>query len=375
MMYFDNSATTPMHPEVLKAMLPYLKEEYGNPSSRFYSLAENAKRAVDQAREQVSELLGCRPDEVIFTSGATESNNMILKGVADYYATQGKQLITSEVEHPSILETVKYLETKGFSAVYLKPDKFGRVTTYQLSEELNKSKTILTSILWGNNEIGSLNDIDSLARVCQENEIFFHTDATQVLGKVEVNLSNIPIDFLSCSAHKIHGPKGIGACIIRKRLGLKTKITPLLHGGGQENDYRSGTLSVHNIVGFGKAAEIAKKNLKENRDKLLKLEKILLRELAERFNDQVVFNSDVENKIPGLMSIRFKGTINELLIKKLASEEVHLSSGSACSSTKPSHVLTSIGLSLVELRSTVRVSLSPYNTEQEIYKLVEALSK
>lgn len=374
MIYFDNSATTPIHPEVLETMLPYLKEEYGNPSSRFYSLAENAKKAVDKAREQVADLLGCRPDEVIFTSGATESNNMILKGVADYYATKGNQLITTEVEHPSVLETVKYLESKGFAAVYLKPDKFGRVSASQLSESLNSGESIVTSILWGNNEIGSLNDIESLARICDEKKVFFHTDATQVLGKVNVNLSNIPINFLSCSAHKIHGPKGIGACVIRKRLGLKTKLTPLLHGGGQEYDYRSGTLSVHNIVGFGKAAELAKKNLNETRDELIGLESLLTRELTQRFNEQVIFNNDVENKIPGILSIRFDGTINELLIKKLAGEDIHLSSGSACSSTKPSHVLTSIGLSLAELRSTIRISLSTYNTEQEIHKLVEALS-
>lgn len=374
MIYFDNSATTPIHPEVLETMLPYLGGEYGNPSSRFYSLAENAKKAVDKAREQIADLLGCSPDEVIFTSGATESNNMILKGVADYYAAKGNQLITTEVEHPSVLESVRYLESKGFAAVYLKPDKFGRVSASQLSESLNSGESIVTSILWGNNELGSLNDIDSLARICDEKKVFFHTDATQVLGKVNVNLADIPINFLSCSAHKIHGPKGIGACIIRKRLGLKTKLTPLLHGGGQENDYRSGTLSVHNIVGFGKAAELAKKNLNEARDKLIGFETLLMGELTQRFNNQVIFNNDVENKIPGILSIRFDGTINELLIKKLAGENIHLSSGSACSSTKPSHVLTSIGLSLAELRSTIRVSLSPYNTEQEILMLVEALS-
>lgn len=375
MIYFDNSATTSIHPEVLDAMLPYLKEEYGNPSSRFYSLAENAKKAVEQAREQVADLLGCRPDEVIFTSGATESNNTIIKGIADYYGTTGKQLITTEVEHPSVLETIKYLETKGFPAKYLHPDKFGRVTASQLSDSIIEGETILSSILWGNNEIGSLNDIESLARVCDEKNIFFHTDATQVLGKVEIQLSKLPVNFLSCSAHKIHGPKGVGACIIRKKLGLKTKLTPLLHGGGQENDYRSGTLSVHNIVGFGKAAEIAKKNLHKNRSKLLALEDLLLKQLIERFGDSVLFNNDTENKIPGLVSIQFKGTINELLIKKLAEEGFHLSSGSACSSTKPSHVLTSIGLSLLELRSTIRISLSPSNTTDEIHTLVETLSK
>ncbi|WP_404303121.1 cysteine desulfurase family protein [Paenibacillus sp. DP01] len=375
MIYFDNSATTSIHPEVLEAMLPYLKEEYGNPSSRFYSLAENAKKAVEQAREQVADLLGCRPDEVIFTSGATESNNTIIKGIADYYGTAGKQLITTEVEHPSVLETIKYLETKGFSTKYLHPDKFGRVTASQLSDSIIEGETILASILWGNNEIGSLNDIDSLARVCDEKNIFFHTDATQVLGKVEIKLSKLPINFLSCSAHKIHGPKGVGACIIRKKLGLKTKLTPLLHGGGQENDYRSGTLSVHNIVGFGKAAEIANSNLHKNRAALFALEDVLFQQLTERFNDSVLFNNDAENKIPGLVSIQFKGTINELLIKKLAHEGFHLSSGSACSSTKPSHVLTSIGLSLSELRSTIRISLSPSNTEEEIHSLVETLSK
>lgn len=375
MMYFDNSATTPVHEEVLEAMLPYLREEYGNPSSRFYTLAENAKKAVDASREQVASLLGCRPDEVIFTSGATESNNMILKGVADYYSAQGNRIITTEVEHPSVMETTKYLEAKGYSVTYVKPDRYGRVSPEQLTDALRDDKTLVTSIIWGNNEIGSLNDIPTLAHACAERSLFFHTDATQVLGKVDINLNDLPVNFLSCSAHKIHGPKGIGACIIRKKLGVKTKLTPLLHGGGQENDYRSGTLSVHNIVGFGKAAEIAKTNFKLNQEKLMHLEQTLLSKLSNQFNEQVVFNSDTQNKIPGLVSLRFTGTINELLLKKLAGEGVSISAGSACSSTKPSHVLSSIGLSLPELRSTIRVSLSPYNTEEEIHMLVQTLAK
>lgn len=373
MIYFDNSATTSLHPEVLEAMLPYLNEEYGNPSSKYYSLAENAKKATDIAREQVAALLGCRPDEVIFTSGATESNNMVIKGVADFYQTKGNYIITTPTEHPSVLETVKFLESKGYQVTYLDVDKFGRVCHDQLSSILKEQSPILVSILWGNNEIGSLNNIDAISNLCQHHKVFLHTDATQVLGKVNIDLDQQNVTFLSCSAHKIHGPKGIGACIIRKNLGTRTKITPLLHGGGQESEYRSGTLSVHNIVGFGKAAEIAKNTINSTISKLQNLEGILVKEIKARFPDLIIFNSDDHEKIPGVINLRFKGVNNELLIKKLAPYAA-VSTGSACSSSKPSHVLSAIGLSQQEIRETVRISLSRFNTENDVSDFLNLLS-
>ncbi|CEH29397.1 cysteine desulfurase [Aneurinibacillus migulanus] len=368
MLYLDNSATTRLHPEVAAAMQPYLQEEYGNPSSKYYTLAENAKKAVEGARAEVAALLGCFSDEVIFTSGATESNNMVLKGVADYYQEQGKHIIISKVEHPSVIETCKYLETKGYKVTYLDVDMYGRVNMDQLEQVMIEDKPIIVSLLWGNNELGSLNDIKTASTLCERHHVFFHTDATQVVGKMSIQLEEIPgITFLSCSAHKIHGPKGIGAAIIRKQKGgYKTKLTPLLHGGGQENEYRSGTLAVHNIVGFGKAAELVREHVVENQQKLLELEKECRSILVEKFGERLVFNSDTENKIPGVISIQLKGVNNELFIRKTA-EQLALSTGSACSSSKPSHVLSAVGKSLAEIRNTLRFSLSIFMEKEDLH--------
>lgn len=375
MLYLDNSATTKLSPEVLEAILPYLNEEYGNPSSKFYSLAENAKLAVKTSRQYVATLLNCRPDEVIFTSGATESNNMIIKGVADYYSKKGNHIVTSKVEHASVMETCRYLEMKGFRVTYLEVDNFGRVNPHQLEEILQKDKPILVSVIWGNNELGSLNPISELAQLCHKHEVFFHTDATQVIGKIPVDLSSIPgIQFLSCSAHKLHGPKGIGAAVIRKhRLGIKTKLTPLLHGGGQEDGYRSGTLAVHNIVGFGKAAELQAACLNEAALTLTGREAECRALLEDIFTDRIVFNSDITDKLPGVINFQISGTNNELFIKKIA-KDVALSTGSACSSDKPSHVLQATGLSLEGIRCSYRISLDSSFLESDLDVLRRALT-
>lgn len=371
MLYLDNSATTQVLPEVKEAMLPFLLEEFGNPSSKYYSLATNAKEAVETARKNVSRLVGCDEDEVVFTSGATESNNFILKGVAHSFKERGNHIVTSKVEHPSILETCKYLENIGFRVTYLDVDAFGRVSTEQIHDVILEDKPILISIMWGNNELGSLNPISDIAAICKENNVFFHTDATQVIGKVAVDLSEVEgLNFISFSAHKFHGPKGVGVSVLRKDdLGLPFQITPLLHGGGQERDIRSGTLPVHNIVGMGKAAELANKNLKQNIEQLQKLEQELTFILSSKFEDKIKFNNDNKDKIPGILSIQFKGINNETLVRNLAPVAA-VSTGSACSSSKPSHVLQNIGLSLEEVRSTIRFSLSSTISldELEIFK-------
>ncbi|MGI6554474.1 MAG: cysteine desulfurase family protein [Bacillota bacterium] len=374
MLYMDNSATTRIDPEVVEAMMPYLNEEYGNPSSKYYLLAQRARQAVEEAREKVAALIGCQPSEVVFTSGATESNNMIIKGVADYYGKDLDTIITSKVEHPSVLEPCKYLETKGFSIYYLNVDRFGRISLNDLSDLLSTKKALLVSIIWGNNEIGSLNKISDIASLCQQHEVFFHTDATQVIGKIKFDFGRIQgIRFLSCSAHKLFGPKGIGAAIIRKdNFGLRTKLTPLLHGGGQENEYRSGTLAVHNIVGFGKAAELSLKRIEETERKLKKLEVACRNALVEKFGEQIFFNNDNVNKIPGILSFRLKGINNELFIKKY-SEKICVSTGSACSSSKPSHVLEAIGLNQTGIRNTIRISLATNISEEEIIKTIKEL--
>ena len=359
MLYLDNSATTRVHVEVFKAMIPYLQEEYGNPSSKYYTLAENAKKAVEEAREKVANLVGCEPEEVIFTSGATESNNMIIKGVAHYYRKNGSHIITSKVEHPSVIETCKYLEQLDYKVTYLKVDQYGRVNLDELETEIKKDPPILVSIIWGNNELGSLNDIMSISEICKRYNVFFHSDATQIIGKVKFKLSDFPgIRFLTFSGHKFHGPKGIGVAIIKKdENGVKTKITPLLHGGGQEFDYRSGTLAVHNIVGIGKAAEIAARDLDQNIKKLEELERKCKEVLCSKFGDQIIFNNDNKEKIPGILNFILKGVNNQRFIIK-HSNLVALSTGSACSSTKPSHVLQAIGKTENEIRSTLRITLS-----------------
>lgn len=365
-LYLDNSATTPILPEVRKKMMIYLTEQYGNPSGKFYDLAEQAKHAVEEARSNVAKLIGANNHEIIFTSGATESNNTVLKGVSDHYSKKGKHIITTKAEHPSIIDVCEFLESKGFEVTYLDVDQYGRVNPEDVKNAIS-DQTILVSIFWGNNELGSLNDIQAISQYCLNKNVLFHTDATQVMGKIEINLEDLEgVSFLSCSAHKMHGPKGVGALYVRSdEFGKLIEFTPLLHGGGQEKELRSGTYSVHNIVGFGEAARIARKNLAINRKKLLELEKIAKELLKNKFKNKIVFNCDDSNKIPGIINVRFKGINNQILLKKIA-PVIAASTGSACSSTKPSHVLQAIGLSLQEVRESVRFSFSPYIEIEEL---------
>ncbi|WP_077622441.1 cysteine desulfurase family protein [Sediminibacillus massiliensis] len=366
MLYLDNSATTSILPEVKDKMLTYLTTEFGNPSGKYYSLAETADAAINEARTHVSKLFNSKEIEVIFTSGATESNNMVLKGVADRYSDKGNHIITSKTEHKAVLDVCEYLETKGYEVTYLDVDQYGRVNPEELSQAIT-SNTILVSIIWGNNELGSLNDIETLSNICKENNVFFHTDATQVAGKIEIDWDSFPgVSFLSCSAHKMHGPKGVGAVLIRSdQYGKLISLTPLLHGGGQEKNIRSGTYSVHNIVGFGEAARIAEEKLVGNHAHLEELEQILKNTLASKFKDNISFNSDDKNKIPGIVNVRFIGLNNEILLKKL-SPIIAASTGSSCSSTKPSYVLQAIGLDIKSVRESVRFSLSPYTSIKEL---------
>lgn len=365
MLYLDNSATTKVDPEVYEAMLPYLLEEFGNPSSKYYPQAVNSNNAVIEARKQVADLLGASPKEIIFTSGSTEGNNMILKGVADYYADKGNHIITTVTEHPSVLETCRYLETKGFEVTYLPVDQFGRIDLEAFKQAFKES-TILATIIWGNNELGSLNNIKELSDFCLSRDVFFHTDATQVVGKVDISLEDFPgISFLSCSSHKFHGPKGVGCVFIKKdQYDMLIPLTPLFHGGGQEKNIRSGTLAVPGIIGIGKAAELAKERMQKNIERLKENEEYLTNILKEKFPEVVVFNNDVTNKIPGILNVQFKGINNELLLKQLA-PVIAASTGSACSSSKPSHVLKALGLSLEQIRTTVRFSMSSTISKNE----------
>lgn len=377
MIDFDSCATTKVHPEVLEAMRPYLEEEYGNPSGKYYLLANKAREAVNQAREQVARLFNCLPDEVVFTSGSTESNNLVIKGLADLHWNQPKHIVTTTVEHSSIIETAKHLEQRGYPVSFVSVDSNGKVNIDELKIKLNEygEDIFLVSVIWGNNELGTLNDIENISELCKEYGVLFHSDATQVVGKYPIDLQKTNVQFLSASAHKFHGPKGIGACIIRKdEMGIRRKLTPILHGGEQEFGYRSGTLSVHNIVGMGVAAELAYKKMKDVIDHLYKLEEYCKRQLMNTFPDLVQFNVTDTKKIPGILNVRFNGVNNELLIKKMASH-VALSTGSACSSGKPSHVLQGIGLSLEQIRSTIRISFSEFNTVEQIDQFISLLNE
>ncbi|MCT4784767.1 cysteine desulfurase family protein [Exiguobacterium aestuarii] len=358
MLYLDNSSTTPVYPEVLEAMLPYFLKEFGNPSSKYYSLAENSKNAVEHAREQLGKFLNCSSTELYFTSGATESNNWILKSVSS--SLPDHQVITTVTEHSSNLEIAKYLnEQLNIHVEYLSVDQFGRINFSELESLLKKRPTSLVSIIWGNNELGSLNDIQRASELVAQYGALFHTDATHVVGKMRINLSELTnVHFLSASAHKFNGPKGIGIAYVQKdEDGIPRKLTPLIHGGGQEQGIRGGTLAVPLIVGMGKAAEMHQAALSKNIKKLEKLEEYLVQLLTRKFGSNIRFNSDQTNKIPGIVNVQFIGINNEVLVKQLA-PVMAVSTGSACSSSKPSHVLQAIGLTLDEVRSSIRFSLS-----------------
>lgn len=393
MIYLDNNATTPIAREVYEAMKPYLKEEYGNPSSKFYTLADNARKAVEDAREKVADLINADPKEVIFTSSATESNNFIIKGIADYmkyYEEKGNHIITSKVEHPSIINTCRFLNgeiymnkektkklnqenktvDRGYKVDFLDVNEFGQVEVDELKTKI-KEDTVLASIIWGNNETGNLNDIIEMGKIFKNKDVLFHSDATQVIGRVDVDVKKTPVDFLSFSAHKFYGPKGIGAAYIKKEKYKMPDITSLIHGGdNQEFGYRAGTLCIHNIVGFGKAAEIAKRDMEVYLKKLTKLEEEFKKVIADKYNDVLLF-TDPENHVPGVISFVLPNINNMIYIKKI-SDKIALSSGSACSITGDSHVLAAMNKEEYKT-NFIRISFNKYNTEEEIEKLKEIL--
>lgn len=384
MLYLDNNATTPVDPEVLDAMLPYLMEEYGNPASRHYTLAKNAEKAVEHAREQAASLIHAEPKEIIFTAGASESNNFILKGVADYakYYGNGKNhIITSKVEHKSVLQTCQFLNgtvfdnrtlnkaankfmkgvpknikvDRGYEVSFLGVNRNSQVETNTFESAI-QDNSLIASFMWANNETGAINDIACLTNIAKKKEVLFHTDATQAIGKVPVNTKKIPFDFMSFSAHKLYGPKGIGAAFIRQN-GLPYKITSLIHGGQQESGYRAGTSSVHNIVGFGKACEIAQRDFEKNVKHLNRLEKEAKNILATKHPD-VLFLADECEHVPGVVSVIIPGIVNEMLIKQL-SDTIAISSGSACGIGEPSYVIKEMD-GEISTNNFLRISFNKY---------------
>lgn len=393
MIFLDNSATSCIAPEVVEAMFPYLKEEYGNPSSKYYSLAENAAKAVEKSREQVAALLHAKPEEIVFTCGATESTNMIIKGVADYkkyYEKKGNHIITSKTEHHATLNVCRYLSgeiysnrdatfslfggipkvDRGYEVTFLDVNPYGQVEA-DTFEKAIKPNTILASFIWANNEIGTLNDITGLCQVAHDHNIQLHTDATQIAGRMPIDVSKTPVDFLSLSAHKFHGPKGVGAAFIRSDDYGIPPMTAFMHGGEQEGGLRAGTLAVHNIVGFGAAAELARKNQEQNYQYLCKLEKSARELILE--NKEFELLGDPEHHLPGVISIVIKrDNFNNERFSKYVSSKFAVSTGSACTAGMPSHVLHAIGRG-EEVSRVLRVSLSPSNTLEEFKQFLAEL--
>lgn len=362
MIYLDNAATTKVDPRVVDAMLPYFTENYGNASSK-HKFGGIAHEAVKKAREQVASLIGSKENEIIFTSGATEGINLAIKGIVERYKDKGNHIITVKTEHSAVLDTCKNLETKGAEVTYLNVDSDGIISLEELKSSI-KDTTILVSVMLVNNEIGVIQPIEEISSICHEAGIFFMSDATQAVGKMDVDVYKLGIDLMTFSGHKFHGPKGTGAVFIRKKRPFKIKLEPQLHGGGHEKGSRSGTLNVPGIVGVGKACEIAKAELKENYKHLYTLRNALEMRLLKM--NGCYLNGHKEKRIPNIVNVRLDGIDSDALIVNL--NNIAMSKGSACSNndTKASHVLSSLGLSEKEVFESIRISFSKYNTESEI---------
>ena len=368
MIYLDNAASTQIHDDVLNSMLPYLKEQYGNPSS-IHRYGRLTRKAIHKARKQIASLINADPAEILITSGGTESNNTALVGISSQFPDS--QIITSSIEHDAILEPCKKLNSKGFQVNYLPVDKFGMIDTSDLENIISK-KTSLVSVMFGNNEVGTIQPISEIAKLCHENEIIFHTDAVQAVGKIPIDVKELGTDLLSISSHKLHGPKGIGALYIRDGV----KIDPIILGGGQEFRLRSGTENVASIVGFGKACEIAQNHLIENNLLIKKLQNLLIVRILDEI-PEVTFNGHSESRLSNNTHFTFLGVNGEDLIIKLDEYGIAASTGSACSvnTQKASHVLESMGFSLEQITGSLRLTVGIFNTENEINETVDILKK
>lgn len=367
--YFDYNATTPVDPRVVEAMQPFFTENFHNPSS-FYSKAGEAHGAVEAAREQVAKLLNAKPEEIFFTSGGTESDNLAIQGVASRYREKGNHIITSAIEHPAVLKTCQFLaQYKGFEVTYLTVNEKGYVSPEELEKSI-KDTTILVTIMHANNEIGTLQPLKTLAAIAHNKGVLFHTDAVQSTGKIPVDVKELGIDMLSFSSHKLYGPKGMG--VLYKKKGIK--IDPLLFGGGHEQGLRAGTENVTGIVGLGKATEIALAEMAGEEKKIKPLRDRLKKEILETIPD-VLVNGDPENGLYNTLNISIRQIEGESILAMLDGNGFALSSGSACSSKSldPSHVLLAIGLKHEDAHGSVRISMGKYNTENAVNGLLETL--
>ena len=359
--YLDYSATTPVDPRVAAKMIPYISEHFGNPASRSHPYGWTAEKAVENARLEVAKLVGADPREIVWTSGATESNNLAIKGAANFYSEKGKHLITLTTEHKAVIDPMRDLERQGFSATYLDPEPNGLLDIAKLKAAI-RPDTVLVSVMMVNNEIGVIQDIVAIGNLCRENGIIFHVDAAQATGKVAIDLEQLPVDLMSFCAHKTYGPKGIGALYVRRK--PRIRIEAQMHGGGHERGMRSGTLATHQIVGMGEAFRLAREEMVEENTRIRRLRDKLLNGLQSM--EEVYVNGDLEHRVPHNLNISFNYVEGESLI--MAVKGIAVSSGSACTSAslEPSYVLRALGRSDELAHSSIRFSIGRFTTEADV---------
>jgi cysteine desulfurase len=369
--YMDYNATTPVDPRVVEAMLPYFRGDFGNAASRNHEFGWKAEEAVEKGREQIAAAIGASSKEIIWTSGATESNNIAIKGAANMYRDKGNHIISQAIEHKAVIDPCKYLEQNGFKVTFLEVDNQGMVTAEQVREAMT-DQTILVSIMHGNNEVGSINPIAEIGKLCKEKGVLFHTDACQTFAKLPIDVEAMGIDMLSCSGHKIYGPKGVGALYVRRK-SPRVRLEPVVHGGGHERGMRSGTLNVPGIVGMGKAAELCVQSQKEEIELITRLRNRLKDGLFNRL-DEIFLNGHPTQRIPNNLNISFLYVEGESLM--MGFHDIAVSSGSACTSAslEPSYVLKALGRGDDLAHSSIRFSIGRFTTQEEIDYAIERVS-
>ncbi|KRP07226.1 MAG: cysteine desulfurase IscS [Methylophilales bacterium BACL14 MAG-120920-bin58] len=368
--YMDYSSTTPVDPRVAEKMIPFITEDFGNPASRSHPYGWTAEKAVEIARKEVAKLVNADPREIVWTSGATESNNLAIKGAGNFYSTKGKHIVTLATEHKAVIDAVREMERLGFTTTFLQPEPDGLVDIEKFKAAL-RPDTVLASVMMVNNEIGVIQDITALGNICREQNIIFHVDAAQATGKVEIDLEKLPVDLMSFSAHKTYGPKGIGALYVRRK--PRIRIEAQMHGGGQERGMRSGTLATHQIVGMGEAFRIAREEMGEENARIKKMQHRLYEGLTEI--DETYVNGDLEKRVPHNLNISFNYVEGESLV--MAIKGIAVSSGSACTSAslEPSYVLRSLGRSDEMAHSSIRFSIGRFTKEEDIDYTIQLLKE
>jgi len=368
--YMDYSATTPVDPRVAEKMIPFITESYGNPASRSHPYGWTAEKAVENARNEVAKLVNADPREIIWTSGATESNNLAIKGASNFYSSKGKHIISVATEHKAVIDAVREMERLGYETTFIQPEPDGLIDIKKFKDAI-RPDTVLASVMMVNNEIGVIQDIDALGKACRAEKIIFHVDAAQATGKVEIDLEKLPVDLMSFSAHKTYGPKGVGALYVRRK--PRIRIEAQMHGGGHERGMRSGTLATHQIVGMGEAFRIAREEMETENAHIKKLQLRLLSGLTEI--EETYVNGDIEKRVPHNLNISFNYVEGESLI--MAIKGIAVSSGSACTSAslEPSYVLRALGRSDELAHSSIRFSIGRFTKESDIDYAIELLKE